>query len=43
MRHNRISCLPVIKDNRLVGVVTERDFMNITHVLLEKMLLNEQR
>lgn len=38
MREKRIACLPVVKDSRLVGVVTEDHFMNITSNLLEKML-----
>jgi CBS domain-containing protein len=38
MRKHRISCLPVVKDERLVGIVTERDFMNIAAMLLEQKL-----
>ncbi|MBX7224008.1 MAG: CBS domain-containing protein [Blastocatellia bacterium] len=38
MRKHRISCLPVVRDGRLVGVVTERDFMNVTAGLLEEKL-----
>ena len=38
MRKHRISCLPVVKDERLVGIVTERDFMRIAGTLLEEML-----
>ncbi len=38
MRHHRISCLPVVKDDRLIGIVTERDFMRIAGQLLEEML-----
>lgn len=38
MRQNKISCLPVVKEGRLVGIVTERDFMNVTAGLLEDML-----
>ncbi|MFQ5719521.1 MAG: CBS domain-containing protein, partial [Acidobacteriota bacterium] len=34
MRDKSIGCLPVVKDGRLVGVVTERDFMVITRELL---------
>jgi CBS domain-containing protein len=34
MRGERIGCLPVCKDGRLVGVVTERDFMDIASELL---------
>jgi CBS domain-containing protein len=39
MRDNRVSCLPVVdKRNRLVGIVTERDFMSIAGQLLEAYL-----
>jgi len=38
MRKHRISCLPVVKDQRLIGIVTERDFMRIAGTLLEEML-----
>ncbi len=38
MRRHRISCLPVVKDGRLIGIVTERDFMRIAGQLLEEML-----
>jgi CBS domain-containing protein/gamma-glutamyl:cysteine ligase YbdK (ATP-grasp superfamily) len=38
MRQNGISCLPVVKDDRLVGVITERDLMNVAGELLEEQL-----
>jgi CBS domain-containing protein len=38
MREHRISCLPVVKDDRLIGMVTEHDFMRIAGQLLEEML-----
>ena len=39
MRDRRVSCLPVIdKRTRLVGIVTERDFMSIAGQLLEAYL-----
>ena len=38
MRDRRVSCLPVVKDGRLVGLVTERDFMPIAYELLEERL-----
>lgn len=38
MRQHRISCLPVVQDDRLVGMITEHDFMRIASVLLEDML-----
>ena len=36
MREHKIGCLPVVKENRLVGIVTERDFMDIASTLLEE-------
>jgi len=39
MRDKRVSCLPVVdKRKRLVGIVTERDFMSIAGQLLEAYL-----
>ena len=38
MRRNHWSCLPVIKDDRLVGVVTETQLMAIAGQLLEEKL-----
>ncbi len=39
MREHRISCLPVVdRDDRLVGIITERDFMGIAGQLLEGYL-----
>lgn len=38
MRLNKISSLPVIDNGKLVGIVTERDFMNIARDLLEERL-----
>jgi CBS domain-containing protein len=41
MRDARVSCLPVIKEGRLVGIVSERDFMPIAYQLLEDRLGRE--
>ena len=39
MRDRRVSCLPVVdKRTRLIGIVTERDFMSIAGQLLEAYL-----
>lgn len=38
MREHKVSALPVVTDGRLVGIVSERDFMEITSELLETML-----
>jgi CBS domain-containing protein len=38
MKQHGIGCLPVVKDDRLVGIVTERDFMDLATSLLEEKL-----
>ena len=38
MRTNRVSCLPVVKDGKLIGIVSERDFMPMARQLLEERL-----
>ncbi|MEY4903641.1 MAG: hypothetical protein RLZZ292_1456 [Bacteroidota bacterium] len=37
MRSNRIGCLPVVKDQELIGIITEMDFLRITSGLLERI------
>jgi CBS domain-containing protein len=37
MQDNKIGCLPVVKKNRLVGVITEHNFMDITRNLLNRL------
>ena len=41
MRSNRVSCLPVVKDGQLVGIVSETDFMPMAYQLLEERLKEE--
>lgn len=41
MRSHRVGCLPIVQDGRLVGVVTERDFIEIAARLLEDHLRDE--
>jgi CBS domain-containing protein len=38
MRRERLSCLPVTRDGRLVGIVTEHDFVEVARGLLEEQL-----
>ncbi|MDT8368253.1 MAG: CBS domain-containing protein [Longimicrobiales bacterium] len=38
MRTHAVSALPVVKDGKLVGIVSERDFMAIAYHLLEERL-----
>jgi CBS domain-containing protein len=37
MHKNKIGCLPVVKDGKLVGIVTEHDFMNVSAHLLREL------
>ncbi len=41
MRKKHVSCLPVLKGEKLVGLVTEADFMPIAYELLEQQLAEE--
>jgi CBS domain-containing protein len=38
MKRHKIGCLPIVKDDKLVGIVTERDFMNVAQQLMEETL-----
>lgn len=38
MRQNKVGCLPVVEDGRLVGILTERDLIHISAQLLEDFL-----
>ena len=38
MKREKIGCLPVVQDDRLVGIVTYRDFLQIAGHLLEQQL-----
>ena len=39
MRERRIGCLPVIKDNKLIGLITAFDFLTVSAKLLEEKLI----
>lgn len=43
MRKHGVSCLPVVKGEKLVGLVTEADFMEIAYQLLEDKLIEDQQ
>jgi CBS domain-containing protein/gamma-glutamyl:cysteine ligase YbdK (ATP-grasp superfamily) len=43
MRTRRVGCLPVVKDGRLVGMVTARSLMGIVAKLLEEKAAEAQR
>ena len=38
MRQHRVACLPVVKEDRLVGIITEHDFIDVARELLEDFL-----
>lgn len=38
MRENRIGCLPVVKDEKLVGIITAYDFLTVSAKLFEERL-----
>lgn len=38
MRSHKVSCLPVVNDGKLVGIVSERDFMPLAYDLLQDRL-----
>ncbi|MCB0679187.1 MAG: CBS domain-containing protein, partial [Saprospiraceae bacterium] len=37
MRENKIGCLPVVKDEELIGIITEMDFLRISGSLIERL------
>ena len=41
MRERRVGCLPVVRDGTLVGIVTQRDFMDVARDLLEAKLAGD--
>jgi len=42
MRQHKIGCLPVLKDGRLAGIITEHDFFEVAGKLLERWLGDEK-
>jgi len=40
---SNISCLPVVKDKRLVGIVTEHDFVHISRHLYQELMDNVEQ
>lgn len=37
MRENQIGCLPVTKDDELIGIITEMDFLRVSMRLIERL------
>lgn len=42
MKSKRIGCLPVIKNEKLVGVITEKNFRRISATLLSILISKEK-
>lgn len=40
MRENEVGCLPVVKNKKLVGLLTSQDFLTVSTKLFEERLLN---
>ena len=40
MCEHKVSCLPVVEDGRLVGIVSDRDYTTIARSMLERVLQN---
>ncbi len=43
MDSQQIGCLPVVKNNRLVGIITEQNYMTIAARLLRVLHLNDEK
>jgi CBS domain-containing protein len=43
MHDRKLSCLPVVHDGRLVGIVSERDFLQVALELFDGMLAQDER
>ena len=43
MRREKVSCLPVVQDGRLVGIVSETDYLHIAGQLLEDFLRGAEK
>lgn len=41
MQQNKLGCLPVVKDDRLVGIITDSDFVAIAINLMEQLESSE--
>jgi CBS domain-containing protein len=41
MRREKVGCLPIVEDQQLVGVITERDLVRVAAELLERHLQEE--
>lgn len=42
MREQKVGCLPVVEDGRLVGIITQSDLIRVSSHLLEKFLKGER-
>lgn len=42
MRENKLGCLPVVEEDKLVGIITQSDLIRVSSYLLEKFLKGER-
>jgi len=42
MREKKLACLPVIRNDKLIGIVTEHDLIVVSSILLESNLANKE-
>jgi CBS domain-containing protein len=38
MRDNKVGCLPIVEDGKLVGIITQTDLIDVSARLLEEFL-----
>ena len=43
MRKHKIGCLPVVKNNKLVGFLTEKNFMNFSEHTIRELIEETKR
>lgn len=41
MKDEKVGCLPVVRNKKLVGIVTEHDFVDVSHQLLKELYLKK--
>jgi CBS domain-containing protein len=41
MQHNKLGCLPVVREDQLVGIITDSDFVSIAVNLMEQLEASE--
>lgn len=41
LRKQRLGCLPITRDNQLIGIITDSDFLEVAIVLMEQLEMAE--